>query len=91
MTIHPGTDPGLIDGTAPAELLAEGAGYAVALLHRIAADASSPADLVAVFQFLHHPAALGGMLQAQPMLQGFAAALFNALRLALAPCKGPLQ
>lgn len=87
----PGTDPGLIGGTAPAELLAEGASYAAALLQRIAADASSPADLVAVFQFLHHPAALGGLLQAQPMLQGFAVTLFNALRLALAPCKEPLQ
>jgi len=89
--MSPATDPGLIDGAAPAELLAEGAGYAVALLHRIAADASSPADLLAVFQFLHHPAALGGLLQAQPMLQGFAAVLFNALRLALAPYRGPLQ
>lgn len=89
--MSPATDPGLFDGAAPAELLAEGAGYAVALLHRIAADASSPADLVAVFQFLHHPAALGGLLQAQPMLQGFAVTIFNALRLALAPCKGPTQ
>ena len=91
MTMHPGADPGLIGGAASAELLAEGAGYAAALLQRIAADASSPADLVAVFQFVHHPAALAGLLQAQPMLQGFAVAMFNALRLALAPCKGPLQ
>ncbi len=89
--MHTGTDPGPTDGAASAELLAEGTGYAVALLQRIAADASSAGDLVAVFQFVHHPAALGGLLQAQPMLQGFAAALFNALRLALAPCKGPLQ
>ena len=63
----PGTDPGLIDGTAPAELVAEGAGYAVALLHRIAADASSPADLVAVFQFLHHPAALPSLPTPTPI------------------------
>ena len=89
--MRPGTDPGLTDCAAPADLVAEGAGYAVALLHRIAADASSPADLVAVFQFVHHPAALPGLLQAQPMLQGFAAVLFNALRLALAPYRGPLQ
>ena len=86
-----GTDPTMIGGAEPAELLAEGAAYAVALLQRIAADASSPADLVAVFQFVHHPAALGGLLQAQPMLQGFAVALFNALRLALATCKGPTR
>lgn len=76
--MHPVSDPGLFDGAASAELLAEGTGYAVALLQRIAADASSPA-------------ALGGLLQAQPMLQGFAVTLFNALRLALAPLKGPLQ
>ena len=89
--MYPVTDCGLIDGAASAELLAEGAGYAAALLQRIAADASSPGDLVAVFQFMHHPAALGGLPQAQPMLHGFAAALFNALRVALAPCKVPLQ
>ena len=89
--MSPGIDPSLSDGTAPAELLAEGAGYALALLQRIAADISSPGDLVAVFQFVHHSAALGGLLQAQPMLQGFAVALFNALRVALTPCKGPLQ
>ena len=87
----PGTDPGLIGGATSTGLLAESTGYAVVLLHRIATDAPSPADLVALFQAMHHPAMLCGLLQAQPMLQGFAAVLFNALRLALAQRTGPLQ
>lgn len=64
--------------TAPAAdtaagLVAEGASYAAALLDRIAAGASSPADFAAVV----------GFLQCHPMLLGFAGVVFEALRQAL--------
>jgi hypothetical protein len=57
-----------------AGLVAEGASYAAALLNRIAAGTSSPADFAAVV----------GFLQCNPMLLGFAGVLLDALRQALA-------
>lgn len=54
----------------PAALVVEGASYAVALLDRIAAGTSSPADFAAVVEFL----------QCHPMLLGFAGVLLDALR-----------
>lgn len=59
-------------GLSGAALAAEGAGYATALLDRIAAGASSADDLVGLIQFL-------GTGQ---MLHGASAVLFMALRVA---------
>jgi hypothetical protein len=59
----------------PAGLVAEGASCAVALLDRIAAGTSTPADFLAMV----------GFLQCHPALYGFAGVIFDALRRALAP------
>lgn len=89
--MHPADVSALIGGAEVAALLAEGSGYAAALLQRIAHDASGPADLVAVIQFVHHPAALCLVLQAGPLLHGCAAPLFMLLRLVRAPGKAPTR
>ena len=52
------------------ELVTEGARYAVAWLQRVAADASSPSDFVALVMFL----------QTKPMLYGFACVILDALK-----------
>ena len=59
------------------DLVAEGARYAVAWLQRVAADASSPADFVALVMFL----------QTNPMLYGFGCVILDALK--SAPLKLP--
>lgn len=56
-------------GELPADLVAEGARYAAALLDRIASGQSSPADFAAVVMFL----------QCHPMLYGFAAVMLDTL------------
>lgn len=63
---------------APAALVLEGAGYAAALLDRIAAGTSSPSDLAGVV----------GFLQCHPMLYGFAGVIFEALRRAAMQQRG---
>lgn len=75
--MHPGTDPAPLADGLPAGLVAEGASYAAALLDRIAAGTSSPADFAAVV----------GFLQCHPTLYGFAGVIFEALRQALAGAK----
>ncbi|MCB1998910.1 MAG: hypothetical protein H6933_07190 [Burkholderiaceae bacterium] len=77
--MHPGIDPAPLADGVPAGLVAEGAGYAAALLDRIAAGTSSPADFAAVVSFL----------QCHPMLLGFAGVLLDALRAALAVQREP--
>lgn len=58
---------------------AEGADYARALLERIGAGTSSPADLAGLMQFLHSGA----------LLHGFAAVIFDALRRVLRAASKP--
>lgn len=79
--MHPGIDAvPLPPGELPAELVAEGAAYAAALLERIAAGTSTAADF----------AGLMAWLQCYPMLYGFAGVLLDRLRQAVAaPHRGP--
>lgn len=76
--MSPGTDAVPLPEALPAELVAEGAAYGVALLERIAAGASSPGDFVALVLFL----------QGHPMLYGFAGVILDALRRSLAAPQG---
>lgn len=76
--MYPDTDPVRCPDAENADLMAEGEGYAAALLQRIAAGESGPAD------FAHVVAFVG----AGPMLHGFAVAMLEALRLPSGPQTG---
>lgn len=58
----------------PADLVSEGASYAVEFLRRVTDGTATPADFAAVV----------GFLQCHPMLIGFACVIVEALRQALA-------
>lgn len=70
--MHPGTER-VPAGLQPADLEAEGEGYARDLLDRIAAGTSGPEELATLMQFLH----------SGPMLHAACAVLVLALRPAL--------
>ena len=63
-------DPGCASDAVPGvDLASEGAAYAAALLRRVAAGESCPGDFAQVVEFV----------SPGPMLQGFAAAMLDAL------------
>jgi hypothetical protein len=72
--MHPGTDAAAAEAPGD-DLLAQGEGYARALLDRIGAGASSPDELADLLQFLH----------AGPMLHAAYAVIFLALRSVVRP------